>query len=57
VLGGDSHERPESGLSFRFLAASTRLMTVTADTSSASQILKSVSTVGDLKLGSTWLSG
>jgi hypothetical protein len=47
---------PESHrLEFRFLAASTRRMIETADTSSASQILNNVSTVGDLRFRSSWL--
>jgi hypothetical protein len=40
---------------FRLLAASTFLMIVTGDTSSASQMRNSVSTVGDVMFRSSWL--
>ncbi len=41
---------------FRFLAASTRLTRSAAEASSASQIRNSVSTVGDLRSRSSWLT-
>jgi hypothetical protein len=57
VIGADCKrsDGPTTQPNFRFLAASTRLMMVTADTSSASQMRNSVSTVGDLRFRSSWL--
>ena len=40
---------------FRFLAASTRLTKLVAETSSASQIRNNVSRVGDFRSRSSWL--